>query len=126
MGHLLGFVVSKDGIWIDPFKIAAIINLPAPTNILELQMIDLDAIFGNHKAKQMSRLNEKNTFMRIEPYIIMTAPQEYVSKMTKMALSSLWMIREVIKVWFNNMFNVVKHIGHRTLERGSNIFQAER
>ena len=36
MGCLLGFVVSKDGIQIDPLKIAAILILPAPTNLLEL------------------------------------------------------------------------------------------
>ena len=39
MGCLLGFIVSKDGIWIDPLKIAAILALPAPTNLLELQSL---------------------------------------------------------------------------------------
>ena len=39
MGRLLGFVVSKDGIRIDPLKIAAILTLPAPTNLLELQSL---------------------------------------------------------------------------------------
>ena len=39
MGCLLGFVVSKDGIWIDPLKIAAILDLPAPSNLLELQSL---------------------------------------------------------------------------------------
>ena len=39
MRHLLGFVVSKDGILIDPLKIAAILTLPAPTNLLELQSL---------------------------------------------------------------------------------------
>ena len=39
MGRLLGFVVSKDGIRIDPLKIAAILALPAPTNLLELQSL---------------------------------------------------------------------------------------
>ena len=38
-GRLLGFVVSKDGIWIDALKIAAILALPAPTNLLELQIL---------------------------------------------------------------------------------------
>ena len=38
MGRLLGFVVSKDGIRIDPLKIAAILALPAPTNLVELQI----------------------------------------------------------------------------------------
>ena len=39
MGRLLGFVVSKDGIWIDPLKIAAILALAAPTNLLEIQSL---------------------------------------------------------------------------------------
>ena len=38
-GCLLGFVVSKDGIWIDPLKIATILALPTPTNLLELQSL---------------------------------------------------------------------------------------
>ena len=38
-GRLLGFVVSKDGIWIDPLKISAILDLLAPTNLLELQSL---------------------------------------------------------------------------------------
>ena len=39
MRHLLGFVVSKDGIQIDPLNIAAILSLPTPTNIVELQSL---------------------------------------------------------------------------------------
>ena len=39
MGRLLGFLVSKDGIWIDPLNIATIINLPALTNIHEIQSL---------------------------------------------------------------------------------------
>ena len=38
-GRLLGFVVSKDGIRIDPLNIASILALPAPTNIVELQIL---------------------------------------------------------------------------------------
>ena len=38
-GHLLGCVVSKDGIQIDPLKIAAILSLPTPTNIVKLQSL---------------------------------------------------------------------------------------
>ena len=38
-GRLLGFVVSKDGILIDPLKIATILALPAPTNLLKLQSL---------------------------------------------------------------------------------------
>ena len=38
-GWLLGFLVSKDGIQIDPLKIATILALLAPTNLLELQSL---------------------------------------------------------------------------------------
>ena len=36
-GRLLGFIVSKDGIRVDPNKVKAIIELPAPRSILQLQ-----------------------------------------------------------------------------------------
>ena len=39
MGRLLGFVVSKDGIQIDPLKISTSLALPAPINVLELQSL---------------------------------------------------------------------------------------
>ena len=39
IGHLLGFLISKDGIQIDPLKIVAILALPAPTNLAELQSL---------------------------------------------------------------------------------------
>jgi hypothetical protein len=38
-GRLLGFIVSKDGIHIDPLKVEAIVTLPPPTNIIELQSL---------------------------------------------------------------------------------------
>ena len=43
----------------------------------------IDAIFGYHKSKQMSRLNTQNPFMRIELYVIMTTSQKNVSKMPR-------------------------------------------
>lgn len=36
-GKLLGHVISKDGIWIDPTRIEAILQIPHPRNIKELQ-----------------------------------------------------------------------------------------
>ena len=38
-GRLLGFVVSKYGIQINPLKIAAILALPATTNLIEIQSL---------------------------------------------------------------------------------------
>ena len=48
MGRPLGFVVSKDGIWIDPLKIAAIMALPTPKNITKLQSLQGNANFLRH------------------------------------------------------------------------------
>ena len=47
-GCLLGFVVSKDGIQIDPLKIATILALPAPTNLLELENLQGKENFLHH------------------------------------------------------------------------------
>ena len=44
---LLGFLV-KDGIWIDPLKIAAILALPAPTSLLKLQSLQGKEKFLRH------------------------------------------------------------------------------
>jgi hypothetical protein len=38
-GRLLGFIVSKDGIRVDPLKIKAIIALPPPKNMAQLQSL---------------------------------------------------------------------------------------
>lgn len=36
---LLGFIVSKDGIGLDPLKVKAIVNLPPPSSLLQLQSL---------------------------------------------------------------------------------------
>ena len=38
-GRLLGFIVSKDGILLDPLKVEAIINLPSPSSLYQLQSL---------------------------------------------------------------------------------------
>ena len=47
-GHLLGFIVAIDGIHVDPLKIEAIINLPPPRTILQLQSLQGKANFLRH------------------------------------------------------------------------------
>jgi hypothetical protein len=44
-GRLLSFIVSKDGIMVDPLKIKAILALPPPTNLNQLQSLQGKAIF---------------------------------------------------------------------------------
>ena len=44
-GRLLGFIVSKNGIMIDPFKVEAILKLPPPRNIRQLQSLQGKANF---------------------------------------------------------------------------------
>jgi hypothetical protein len=43
--RLLGFIVSKDGIRVDPLKIKAILALPPPTNLSQLQSLQGKANF---------------------------------------------------------------------------------
>jgi hypothetical protein len=38
-GRLLGFIVSKDGIRVDPLKVEVITSLPPPTTIIQLQSL---------------------------------------------------------------------------------------
>lgn len=43
--HFLGFVVSKEGIRLDPFKFQAILDLSPPSNLLQLQRLQGKANF---------------------------------------------------------------------------------
>jgi hypothetical protein len=38
-GQLLGFIISKDEIRVDPLKIKAILALPPPTNLTQIQSL---------------------------------------------------------------------------------------
>jgi hypothetical protein len=44
-GRLLGFIVSTTGIMVDPLKVEAIIQLPPPRTILQLQSLQGKANF---------------------------------------------------------------------------------
>ena len=45
MGHLLGFVVSKASIRVDPSKVEAIVKLPPPSTLRQLQSLQGKANF---------------------------------------------------------------------------------
>jgi hypothetical protein len=66
--RLLGFIVSKDGIQVDPLKIKAILALPPPTNLTQLQSLQgkenfLRRFVCNYTeiTKGFMRLLQKNT-----------------------------------------------------------------
>jgi hypothetical protein len=44
-GRLLGFIVSRQGIRVDPLKVEAILNLPPPSTLLQLQSLQGKANF---------------------------------------------------------------------------------
>jgi hypothetical protein len=43
--HLLGFIVSCQGIWVDPIKVEVILNLPPPSTLRQLQSLQGKANF---------------------------------------------------------------------------------
>ena len=45
LGHLLGFIVSKEGIRIAPSKVEAIFKLPPPSTLRQLQSLQGKANF---------------------------------------------------------------------------------
>ena len=44
-GRLLGFIVPKDEIRLDPLKVEAIVNLPSPSSLYQLQSLQGKANF---------------------------------------------------------------------------------
>ena len=44
-GHFLGFVVSREVIRLDPLKVQVILDLPPPSNLLQLQRLQGKAKF---------------------------------------------------------------------------------
>ena len=44
-GRLLNFIIASDGLRVDPLKIEAIMNLPPPRTILQLQSLQGKANF---------------------------------------------------------------------------------
>ena len=69
-GHLLGFIVSKEGIRVDPLKVEAILQLYPPKNIRHLQCLQGMANFlwrfvfnfANLTKGSMRILNKDTTF----------------------------------------------------------------
>jgi hypothetical protein len=47
-GRPLGFIVSRQGIEVDPLKVEAILNLPPPSSLRQLQSLQGKANFLRH------------------------------------------------------------------------------
>ena len=45
-GKLLSFIISKEGIHLDPLKVEAIVNLPPPSLLQQLQSLQGNQIFS--------------------------------------------------------------------------------
>jgi len=58
--RLLGFIVSKDGIRIDPFKVEAILALPPPSSLHQLQ--SLQVIQVDISGRPLVHLTQNNCF----------------------------------------------------------------
>ena len=64
--------------------------------------------------------------MGIQTNIEMTTPEKNNYQMIDMDIPLLGMSRQVVKIRFHNMFDVMKSIQHGTLECHTNVFQTKR
>ena len=57
-GHLLGFIVAKNGIGVDHLKVEAISNLPPPRTIVQLQSLQGEENFLRHFVANYTKLTK--------------------------------------------------------------------
>jgi len=57
-GQLLGFIVSKEGIRVDPIKVEAILNLPAPSSLQHLQLLQGNVNFLHRSIHNYAELTQ--------------------------------------------------------------------
>ena len=62
-GRLLGFIVSSRGIQVDPLKVEAIINLPPPHSLKQLQSLQGKSNFLRHFIVNYAKITKG--FMRL-------------------------------------------------------------
>ena len=63
LGRLLGFIVSNRGIQVDPLKVEAIVNLPPPHSIRQLQSLQGKSNFLRHFIVNYAKISKG--FMRL-------------------------------------------------------------
>jgi len=54
----LGFIISKEGIRVDPFKVEAILNLPAPSSLQHLQILQGNVKFLRRSIDNYAELTQ--------------------------------------------------------------------
>ena len=59
--------------------------------------------------------------MRIEPDIVVPATKKDMAEMLRMVLSLTRMGWQVVQIRLNDMANVMKSVGHRTLKCGASV-----
>ena len=94
VGHLLDFIVSKDGINLDPLKVQDILELPLPRTLRQLQSLQGKANFLRRFVPDYA--TTAHGFLRLlrshTPFIWDTYAQEYFDAL-KHALTSAPLIR---------------------------------
>ena len=70
----------------------------------------MDSIFRKNESKDSTSLYPKNKFMGIQMNIEMMAPEKNSSQMIDMDISLLGVGRQVIKIRFHNVFDIMEGI----------------
>ena len=86
----------------------------------------MNPVFRDYESQKMARIHAVDALMRIEPHIVAPATKKDLAEMFGMVLSLTRMGWQVVQLRLNDMANVMKSIGHRTLKSGSSVLQAER
>ena len=86
----------------------------------------MDSILGNDQSKKYSSINTKNTFVWIQLNVVMATFEKDDSQMVNMMLSMLQMGKQVIEVWFHNMFNIMERIRHGAFNCSTSVFNTKR
>ena len=97
--RLLGFIVSNRGIQIDPLKVEAIVNLPPPRSIRQLQSLQVKSNFLRHFIINYTKITKG--FMRLlkqdTPFVWDEAAQLAFEALKKALLSAplyyIWLHR---------------------------------
>lgn len=95
-------------------------------NSLDFERIKTNSIFRNNKTEDSSGFDTKDTLVRIQSNVIVSAMKKYLLKMIEIVMALTWMSRKIIQIRLNDVFNVMESIGHRSLKSSPSILKAKR